>query len=475
MCFYHIDKCPPYNYLRSYVFCNHDEANVQITRCVTWRGHSNPVPNGAKEVCPNMVIRHDKGLENGDWNTHGFGVERPTITRGCHVCWMVIYAAKWMRTMATDLSSPASSNKEASSDENLEFNPDHMARTEERDTDETASDQGLGDEPETDHNEEIFTTSDNEDEPRTPSNDEIARGSKYDASLIRDSDSTSDFSVEDEMTCSMYRYRGPTKIFAASPQDHRIEEVAVKSEPPKTRETHPNNVLRRRRQKNAATMATEMSRGEGNFQQSSARSRTRRRVSKWVTSQSSMKAASPFETTNNAKRPAVHTRSQFMSQPGACVGDAFEALTESVENSNALDKKDSAVNDDDNDDDDDDDDEQEIYPATQDGSYKDSVSNLFEDNDLETSPHRSSLNSKSDQAACEMAIKPNLRKRPRLVEDSTYVEADMLRESVKHLRCETAALSDRVVTLLQEQSATAIREVALLKRVAELEAKLDSA
>ncbi|KAK5057635.1 hypothetical protein LTR84_011636 [Exophiala bonariae] len=66
-------------------------------------------------------------------------------------------------------------------------------------------------------------------------------------------------------------------------------------------------------------------------------------------------------------------------------------------------------------------------------------------------------------------VKRKLRKLPRLIEDATYVEADMLRESVTRLCSEKVTLINRITTLLRESSTAALREAALIERVAELE------
>jgi cysteinyl-tRNA synthetase len=166
----------------------------------------------------------------------------------------------------------------------------------------------------------------------------------------------------------------------------------------------------------------------------------------------------PNEITTFSERQADP---QLQTQPEDFVEKAFEALGESLPHTKAPNKTDSTINDDD---------ELEIVSAVQDGSYKDALSKLFEENILDVSSDQISFKPKKNEA---VAInRPKLRKRPRIVEDATYVEADMLRENVKRLRCEKASLSNRIATLLQEQSTAAIREAALMQRVADLESKL---
>lgn len=376
-----------------------------------------------------------------------------------------------MQTMVAEFSRPNLSNKRAGSDDNLDSDSDYEESAEEEDNNETATDQG---------SDCVLTyTDDDDDGPGTPSNDGAAGSSKYDAIIILDSDSETDFSFEDKihtrsnkMAGSMNRFRGSSKLFSAPPQHHTTEEVTVISEQSESREAHPSNALQRRREEMAAAMSMEMmNRGQGNLPTKPACSPNPSQRASISPSQTMKVVASvPTEITSEITRifkvPGVRDALQALRPPGECVDDAFAALPKSLKDPIPARKKECTINDNNED-------EQEIYSAVQDGSYKDAVLKLFEENELETSStHRISPTSKGDQAA-EATVKPNLRKRPRLIEDSTYAEADKLRENVKRLRCDKIKYIDRIINLLEEQTAMVARETALLKRVALLEAKLN--
>jgi len=89
------------------------------------------------------------------------------------------------------------------------------------------------------------------------------------------------------------------------------------------------------------------------------------------------------------------------------------------------------------------------------GSSKDNAIVIY-DSDAED-------NGVEAEGVVEVAAAPNLRKRPRLVEDGMV---EMWRENVKRLRCEQEELLDRIEDLLEEHSAKQ-------RRAAELEALLD--
>lgn len=141
--------------------------------------------------------------------------------------------------------------------------------------------------------------------------------------------------------------------------------------------------------------------------------------------------------------------------------------------------------------------EQEAISAVQDRSYKTALSKLFANPVPAASSSPVSLTKKNEPVVDHN--KRNLRKRPRLIEDATYVEADMLRDEVKRLREEnitfnrrcaglleendtflrvnatllqdkTTLLNDKVA-LLEDKAMTARREAALLRCLAVFESK----
>lgn len=171
-------------------------------------------------------------------------------------------------------------------------------------------------------------------------------------------------------------------------------------------------------------------------------------------------------------RPTLEKKSPATASHAAeFVESAFESLKKSVKGLKGSTKASPAI---------DETGEQEIVSAIKDGSYQHAVSWIFAETVPAVSSDKIYLAPKQNKAVGDV-VKPNLRKRPRLIEDATYVEADLLRGNVKRLRKEKVALTNRIaslldenVTLLEGGISAARREAALLQRVAELESQLNT-
>lgn len=446
MCLYHIRRCPNQHLLPGYLFSARYEGEMHITRCYGWNG-SIYLEADRFKLCPHMVIRHGELSYAEKALIYGRGLGKSAIKRGCQKCWKNVRAQHWLKPMVAGYALANSSDEEVRSFDNTDS--EYEGSAEENRNETTANDSS---------DDNLTTTDDEETPPNT----------KPETIYICDSGSDTNVNFEDEIQThpneiadSRNRYRCSSRLFSASPQD----DTTIKDTPPLAKphlkENHPKNALQRRREQIQMAMANEMSQGKENPQKRLGSPQSLSKVPTSTTNEPKVKfVRAPDGITRFSERRAD---SQPLPQPEEWVEKAFDALGESLPDSKALNETDATINEDD---------ELEIVSAVRDGSYKDALSKLFEENMLDVSSDQISFRPKKDE---KVAISgPKLRKRPRLIEDATYVEAEMLRENVKRLRCEKATLSNRIASLLQEQSTAAIREAALMQRVADLESKLDT-